>query len=95
MTQDITITWISGHCPVQSEGFIGETPYYFRARGQRWALQIGRDVKPDDIWHYEEAYGEEQFAAGWMELEEARAFIAKAAALFESGHPGNTPGAAK
>ncbi len=78
----VHIDQIGGNCPVQAEGTIDGEPFYFRARGQRWTIGIGGDtvMKPD--WHYEQPYGEQQFDAGWMSVDEARAFIVGAALAF-------------
>lgn len=85
----IAIDQIYGSCPVQADGSVDGTPFYFRARGSSWTLSLGSDPvgKPD--WCYREAYGDEPYAAGWMSEEEARAFILKAAELHHQGHPGN------
>lgn len=37
----IDIEWLSGVCPVQAEGTIDGEPFYFRARGARWHIEIG------------------------------------------------------
>lgn len=78
----VHINQIGGNCPVQAEGTIDGEPFYFRARGQRWSIGIGGDtvMKPD--WYYEQPYGEQQFDAGWMSVDEARAFIVGAARAF-------------
>lgn len=78
----VVIDQIGGWCPVQAEGTINGAEFYFRARGQRWRIGIGGDVvmKPD--WALEEPYGSERFEAGYMPLDEARAFIDKAARLY-------------
>lgn len=75
----ISIEYISGNCPVQSEGFIGGKPFYFRARGERWTMSIGGDdciLEPE--WFYEEEYGKTDYEAGWMPQHIALAMIAKA-----------------
>lgn len=80
---DIVIDWIGGNCPVQAEGAINGKSFYFRARGERWRMFIGgSDVVMDPEWFYEEPYGEEKFAAGWMSEEEALGFIRKAAEMY-------------
>lgn len=80
--QAFIIDEIGGNCPVQAEGTIAGQPFYFRARGEHWSVGVGADPigKPD--WHYEEVYPGGPYAAGWMSLDEARAFIGKAAALY-------------
>lgn len=80
----IVIYGIGGNCPVQAEGLIDGKPFYFRARGDDWSMSIGgEDVILNPEWYYEEEYGDWP-EAGWMPEGEARAFIAKAAALYLS-----------
>jgi hypothetical protein len=82
----ILIEQIGGFCPVQADGTIDGKRFYFRARGNRWTLSIGgSDPVIDPEWHFEEPYGEEPFIAGYMEIAEAEAFIAKAADLWRAG----------
>lgn len=82
-TEGLVIDTIGGNCPVQAEGTIDGQEFYFRARGMRWSLSVGgRDVVGAPDWYYEEPYGEEEFAAGWMTEDEARAFIDKASGLY-------------
>jgi hypothetical protein len=85
----VTIDYIGDLCPVQADGTVNGKPFYFRARFQHWSMSIGG---PDPIcepeWYYEEEYGIEPFAAGYMPQEEARAFIEKAAGLYQAGWPG-------
>jgi hypothetical protein len=38
----VELLCLYGNCPVQAEGFIDTAPFYFRARGARWAIEIGR-----------------------------------------------------
>jgi hypothetical protein len=73
------ICQIGGNCPVQAEGTIDGSEFYFRARGERWSIGIGSEPVGDPEWYYEEPYGSEPFAAGWMTVEEASAFIEQAA----------------
>jgi hypothetical protein len=79
----IEITMLGGNCPVQAEGTVDGFPFYFRARGEHWSMNIG-DVDPvcDPIWSHVEPYGTEKFDAGWMNEDEARSFIDRAAAMF-------------
>lgn len=79
----IRIDTLGGNCPVQSEGEIGGVPFYFRARGEHWSMSIGGDdiySAPD--WRYDEPYGEDDYAAGWMPLYEALGFMARAFGLY-------------
>jgi hypothetical protein len=87
------ITSIGGNCPVQAEGMIDGMPFYFRARGEGWSFSVAAtpDGDPVDVsigasegFYYEEDYGDDAFAAGWMEESEARSFIEKAALLYEN-----------
>lgn len=82
---EITITYIGGNCPVQSEGTIDGKEFYFRARGSRWSMSIGgADIIMEPDWYYEEPYSDHPFAAGWMSDDEARAFIDKAVGLYRA-----------
>lgn len=82
---EIVIEMIGGNCPVQAEGTVAGVEFYFRARGNRWSMGIGgADVVGAPDWHYEEPYGGEPFAAGWMSTDDALAFIDKAAQLYLS-----------
>ena len=65
---------ISGNCPVQGEGFFDGLPFYFRARGTHWSLDVGV-VGETQVASYVEKYSDDMFAAGWMEVDEARVFI--------------------
>jgi hypothetical protein len=80
----VDIAWLDGFCPVQAEGFINGVPFYFRARGMTVAIYVGAgpDLLGSPDWHYAESYGDSPFAAGWMDLDAARAFIDKAAQLY-------------
>lgn len=83
---ELIIETIGGFCPVQAEGTVDGKPFYFRARGAHWAMNIGGEdliLQPD--WRYEEDYGMWP-EAGWMTEEEARALIQKAVALYEAEH---------
>lgn len=82
------ITSIGGNCPVQAEGMIDGLPFYFRARNNSWSFSVAATKWEDASfargWYYNEPYKrDEQYAAGWMEESEARAFIEKAAKLYE------------
>lgn len=68
------IDWIEGNCPVQSEGTFDGIPYYFRARGAWWSLDLG--VEGETITKtWGNPYGNGPFDAGWMSEDEAREFI--------------------
>lgn len=81
---ELTVTQLGGNCPVQSEGTINGVPYYFRARGEHWSMAIGPD--PVDIscgfkegWYKEQEWGDNPYAAGWMDVDEARKLIEQCA----------------
>lgn len=86
---NVEIDQIGGNCPVQAEGTIDGRQFYFRARGMYWSLEIGaKDDAPYEKWDcgswcFSEKYSDDQYAAGWMTHDEARAFIEKAAGIFE------------
>ncbi len=67
---------IGGNCPVQAEGSIDGTPFYFRARGSHWTFSVGRDVFDPD-YHVQVKYGPDArpFAAGWIDEDEARDIV--------------------
>ena len=80
-----------GQCPVQVDGTIDDYPFYFRARGNHWALYVSRvqmnweqfDPFTPESWKYSEPYKEDvAFAAGWMGHDEAEQFIKRAAEKF-------------
>ena len=79
MKVDIQIDLLGGNCPVQAEGTFNGIEFYFRARGEGWSIGVGgeTDLAPD--WYFEQPYGTKKFAAGWMSVAEARAFIEVAA----------------
>lgn len=90
----LEITLLGGSCPVQAEGRIDGEPFYFRARGSHWSLSIGGEdpvMTPD--WYHEEPYGQGPFDAGWMNRDEAQAFIEKGAKLYRKAkaHPEMDP----
>src|SRR4051812_24067155 len=81
----IIIDTIGGNCPVQAEGTIDDWPFYFRARGSHWSLEVaepGFEPCGEAVWEHRAKYSDEQYAAGWMTEAEARAFIAQAVPLF-------------
>lgn len=90
MTERLYIEWIGGNCPVQAEGLIEGKRFYFRARGSSWSMDVHPTAtglyeswpQDDKEWVYEEDWGEDCYAAGWMSEETARELIAKGADLF-------------
>lgn len=82
---EIIIDNIGGFCPVQAEGTIDGWPFYFRARGSAWSLDVaepGFDGCGESVWEHEQGYGDGPYDAGCMEEDEARQFINQAAVLF-------------
>jgi hypothetical protein len=82
MGPEMEIDWLGGNCPVQAQGTIADKHFYFRARGNHLSFEISNEKLGAAEWEYEEPYGGDVFAAGWMSEDEARAFIAKAAKLY-------------
>jgi hypothetical protein len=80
----LVTTGVYGNCPVQADGTIDGTPFYFRARGSKWALSVGEDPLSSSAWRHIEDYGEDQFSAGWMTEDEAITFIKKAVDIFRA-----------
>jgi hypothetical protein len=81
--QAISIDFVSGYCPVQGQGRIHGKPFYFRARGNKWQIWIGKGhLSKNPEWFYEEPYGTEPYEAGWMTGVEAHGFIVKAERLY-------------
>lgn len=79
------INFTCAACPVQAEGVAYGKKFYFRSRHEHWSLRIGGD---DPVgapeWRHDEHYGQAPFDAGWITLEEALAFIAKALAKWKA-----------
>jgi len=84
----LVIDNLGGNCPVQGEGTVLGVPFYFRARHEEWSMGIGEDpvavtrAEIGAIWYKSEAWGDGEFAAGWMEREVARGIIESCAALY-------------
>ena len=86
----VLIDNIGGNCPVQAEGTIDGAPFYFRARGEWWSIEIGGGFVledpdkgiPRDGFYMEEEWGGGPYDAGWMEPEEAKSIICRAARAF-------------
>lgn len=82
----VEVYWLSGLCPMQSQGWIHGHPYYFKARGDEWFVQIANQISPnielplesDDYTEYGASYG--VFPdAGYMPFIEALGFIEQSA----------------
>lgn len=89
------ITSIGGNCPVQAEGTIDGMPFYFRARGEHWSFSVADTPDGPPVegkgFYYEEDYGDEPYAAGWMPESEAYVFIEKAAKLYRTRNHASVP----
>jgi len=87
---NLVITTLGGNCPVQAEGTVDGTPFYFRARWGSWSLAVGENCvgaaeSEDGVWVREREYGDGRYDAGWMSVDEARAFLLEAAAAYVAG----------
>lgn len=71
---------IYGNCPVQADGDIGDTRFYYRARGERQTFET------DDGFSMSEPVLIGPYAAGWLTEEEALLFIKRAAMAYERQH---------
>lgn len=88
----VLIDSLGGNCPVQAEGIIGPAPFYFRARGEHWSIEIGGGFVLEDAdkgipaegFYMEEKWGDGPFSAGWMSEKEATLLIYRAARVFLS-----------
>lgn len=72
MASKVHTEWLSGNCPVQAEGHVRGMPFYFRARGHGWSLELndGEQTVACITCRYGPSY-----SAGWMPHEDARAII--------------------
>ncbi len=84
---EIVIDSLGGKCPVQAEGTINGVPFYFRARGEIWTLEVGADLIEAVDWEHAEWFGEWP-DAGWMTDAQAETFLRAAAARYSAGLPG-------
>ena len=90
MTEDgLSIHGIYGFCPVQADGTVDGTPFYFRARGRSWRIGIGGDVVSNPDWGHAGQYGDGPFDAGCMDHAEAETFIRESVSMFRGGLNGN------
>lgn len=84
-----------GNCPVQIEGTIDGRPFYFRARGESWSLEVHPTADgaylswPEDgaEWSVEQEWGDGPFEAGWMSLDTARAIVKAGCELYRATRP--------
>ena len=86
----LEIETIYGNCPVQAEGRIAGRPFYFRARCEGWSFSVGEEPVGNPDWGHYADYDGEPFAAGWIDDDEARAFIEEAAALYRASPEADT-----
>lgn len=88
--EGLIIAMQGGNCPVQIEGTIDGRPFYFRARGEHWSLEIhptadgGYLSWPEDDaeWRIGAEWGDGPFVAGWMPIETALAIVEAGCALW-------------
>lgn len=67
---------LGGNCPVQAEGLIADTRFYYRARGTHQSLET------ETGFEFREPVIGNEFVAGWISDEEARRFIMRAAQAY-------------
>jgi hypothetical protein len=80
-----------GNCPVQSEGYIDDHPYYFRSRGSHWTFAVsipGVDPAGEDHIYLSAGYIGPWPSAGWIPVEEAEAIISRCVHEFREGKRG-------
>lgn len=88
--QDGVSTYYGGACPVQGQGLIDGHPFYYRARGRGWDLDVfeqhevlDEDLWPDPIFSYRERpYAHPD--GGWLQASESKLNILKAAEAFRA-----------
>jgi hypothetical protein len=93
-TEQLIIDWLGGWAPVQAEGTVAGHAFYFRARHQHWTFAISEHAhvapvsmsssEAGEAYGYfaEAVYGDEEFAASWMDHDEARRIIERCAAEY-------------
>lgn len=85
MYNSFVVENIGGNCPVQAEGRIDGKYFYFRARGAQWTFSVGESpdqaIGREGCFFRSESYGSNG-EAGWMDLEEAHAFLLDASAAY-------------
>ena len=87
---DLVFEDLGGECPVQGEGTYRGKDFYFRARHESWSLRI--DLCPEyyplraafETWG---DYGEEEFDASFMPIEDAVAFIRQGCLEYDARMP--------
>lgn len=92
-TRTVEIERLWGLCPVQAFGMVGDKPFYFRARSNKWmfavaATQHGDPVQVaigvEDGWCYERTFGHDNDAS-FMSHVQARILIATTAGYYLNG----------
>ena len=64
--------YLGGNCPVQGEGMYDEYEFYFRARGEHWAIELTDPETQNIVMTLRVKYDKGgQFGAGWMPRDEA------------------------
>lgn len=77
----IDISDIGGWCPVQAEGTVFGTPFYFRARHESYFFGVGNDPVGlcinnfADGWFIDQDWGDGEEDAGYMPIVEAKRLI--------------------
>jgi len=98
MLAAFTLTELAGFCPVQAEGFVDGSYFYFRARGSHWRFELGGNesgTKGAKWWHEEYWPNETGVEAGYLSDEDAIRCILGAVTKyrtedrgrFEKSHP--------
>jgi hypothetical protein len=87
--QGLTIDIEGGKAPVQIQGRVDGTPFYFRARGMFWTVSIGEAYLTQPSWFWGQRYSHNRFDAGFMSLNEARGFLFEAISRYRAGGPDN------
>lgn len=82
-----------GNCPVQSEGHIEGHPYYFRARGTHWSFDVAEPgnsaISGNSVYSKAGLVEGNDYAAGWLPVDEATKIIADCVAEFKAGVRGH------
>lgn len=86
----VTIDREGGVSPMDIEGCVDGTPFYFRARGFFWTLSIGKAPLCSSEWFWGQRYSHEKYKAGFMSLGEARSFLFESIGRYRAGEPGNS-----
>jgi hypothetical protein len=83
-------------CPVEYSGRVDDKAYYFRSRGRCWEMTIAETVDAaveaalsgdpleTSVFHCAGHYGNDQYAAGYVPLEQAEEIIRRCVKLWRS-----------